>query len=110
MNRIRGLPRHVLFCSSLLTIAEKHVVRIDHERGNFGSCFAFRVSNRPISTYRLRLSPLKEGTRHGDLEYDAAARSTLDHAFVLRAIGEITGELAVDEQHAVKGTVGIGLG
>ena len=65
-------------------------------RSRWGSIdFLFRVSERPVSTYNLRLPPPTERLRRGNLEYNAAAGSRLDHAYVLRAIGEITGELAL---------------
>ena len=64
--------------------------------------FVFRVSERPVSTYNLRLPPPTERERNGNLEYNAAAGSILDHAYVLRAIGEITGELALPDHHAIK--------
>ncbi|WP_037199845.1 hypothetical protein [Rhodopirellula baltica] len=65
--------------------------------------FVFRLSEQPISTYRLRLPPVTECVRHGHLEYCAAVGSTLDHTYVLRAIGEITGELALPDRHAITG-------
>lgn len=72
----------------------------DQQRGSYRSragtfSFVFRFSERPISTYKLRFQPITETERHGDLEYNAASDATLDRAYVLRAIGAITGELAL---------------
>ena len=56
--------------------------------------FEFRVCDKISDTYNLRF-PLNADHRHGRLEYFVAKQHQLDRSLVLRAIGNITGELAL---------------
>ena len=58
--------------------------------------FEFRSSDKVADTYHLRF-PLTADQRHGHPEYFVAKQHQLNHSLVLRAIGKITGELAVPD-------------